>query len=47
MPASDLQLEIRLPDTVEPGLVEVVVVVQPLSQLTEVSDTEETEEVEG
>ncbi|MBC6422158.1 MAG: hypothetical protein GDA38_11885 [Hormoscilla sp. SP12CHS1] len=26
----DRQLEIRLPDAVEPGLVEVIVVVQPL-----------------
>ncbi|MGD1701517.1 hypothetical protein [Dapis sp. BLCC M229] len=34
---SDRQLEISLPDTVEPGLVEVVVVVQSLPPPTEVS----------
>ncbi|MBO1347201.1 MAG: hypothetical protein EBE86_007295 [Hormoscilla sp. GUM202] len=34
----DRQLEIRLPDAVEPGLVEVIVVVQPLSPLTEVPE---------
>ena len=32
----DRLLEVRLPDTVPPGLVELIVIVQPLSQLTEV-----------
>ena len=38
---SDRQLEISLPDTVEPGLVEVVVVVQSLPPITEVSQEKE------
>ena len=38
---SDRQLEIRLPDTVEPGLVEVVVVLQSLPPRTEVSPEED------
>ncbi len=38
---SDRQLEIRLPDTVEPGLVEVVVVLQSLPPLTEVLPEED------
>ena len=38
---SDRQLEIRLPDTVKPGLLEVVVVVQSLPSLAEVSPEED------
>ncbi|NEQ37304.1 MAG: hypothetical protein F6K40_13920 [Okeania sp. SIO3I5] len=45
---SDRQLEISLPDTVEPGLVEVVLVVQSLPRVTEVSqEGEETLDLFG
>lgn len=45
---SDRQLEISLPDTVEPGLVEVVLVVQSLQPVTKISQQgEETLDLFG